>query len=58
MVGLAIFQISVFLIGFTAGAWVLNLFRSSFDTKKEYNTQMFVSLLFFILTSYLSLYIC
>ena len=58
MVGLMIFQISVFLVGFTAMAWVLKLFKSSFDTKKEYNTQMLTSLLFFILTSYLSLYIC
>jgi len=58
MVGLAIFNISVFLIGFTAGSWILGLFRSSFDTKKEYNTQMFHSLVFFIFMSFISLLIC
>lgn len=58
MVGIVIFNLSGLLLGFTIGSWLLGLFRDNFESKREYNIQMIVSIAFFLLTTYLSLYLC
>lgn len=58
MVGIAIFNLSGLLLGFTIGSWIFGLFRSSFESRRKYNTQMAISIAFFLSTTYLSLYLC
>ena len=46
-----------FCVGYTAMAWYLGLHEEVFKTRKEYNSNMLASVLFFVTIVYLTLFI-